>query len=597
MLINFKNITLITLFFLKISFLVAQSIPYTWQDKDFDEIKNFEMLVDKGYTFEQILTDSTLHFQKNPEKYKFEKDDYCWFRFSIQNNSVYTKQGYLRLIPHLENTLYYYNFENKKWEMLQKGIALHSFEIDNISFPIYIQAEKTTVFYIKSRVKELHSENYPVQLFANIYSTKMFENNQQFKIISCLVVGFAIFLFIIYNLYIYIFLQDKIYFYYIIMSFAGILYIIGFSGVLSMILPIHFYNLQVQPTGLLYYYTLDDIITVLFIWLSLFGYVQFARTYLQLSTYFEFWDKVLKYSLILFSCFQFLFMVSCFFKSFFIYVQMASISNLLVGIIALLIVYISFHSYLKGYKIGRYFLIANLFPLLTIFSIAIYIFIYEYNTRPIQLLPHIALVSQTLTFAIALVARINLLKDELKEKQLQAEILEKENERTLARNQYIELENEYIMAEIAHEVNQKAELQQKLEANQRELTANTLYLYQKNEMLNNLQKQIQNLSFKETTAQNREGIREIKSTIKNDFYLENDWDKFKIHFEQVHPNFFKELNEKYPTLTPNEIRLVTYYHLNMTAKEIATLLNINPTSVHRAKSRLNKKMEAIDKER
>ncbi len=96
-------------------------------------------------------------------------------------------------------------------------------------------------------------------------------------------------------------------------------------------------------------------------------------------------------------------------------------------------------------------------------------------------------------------------------------------------------------------------------------------------------------------TQNREGIKEIKSAIKNEIQSDTDWDKFKIHFEHIHPSFFEELNEKYPTLTTNEIRLAAYYHLNMSAKEIATLLNINPTSVHRAKSRLNKKMEDIDK--
>jgi DNA-binding NarL/FixJ family response regulator len=251
-------------------------------------------------------------------------------------------------------------------------------------------------------------------------------------------------------------------------------------------------------------------------------------------------------------------------------------------------------SLLQGYKPARYFLLANVVPLLTMIVLSVFLILKNTNLQGISLLPSTALLTQTVAFAIALVARVNLIKDELKEKQIQAEIVEKENDKILARNRYIELENEQIISDIAKEVNQKAKLQQKLESNQRELTANTLYLYQKNEMLETLQKQIQRLSFKDTTEQNRASIKDIKATLKNDTYLENDWDKFKLHFEAVHPNYFTELKEKYPTLTSNEIRLSAYYHLNMTNKEIATMLNINLTSVYKAKARLNKKMKEID---
>lgn len=614
----------LTLFFvLKASFLFAQ-IPYLWEVKYFDKIQNFEILLDKDYTFEQILTDSTLEFQENPKSYKFEKEEYCWFRFLAQNPSVYTKEGYIELMPNIDNTMYYYDFENNKWDSLSVGFAVLDFKRKMGVFPIVLQAKQINTFYFKLKVKDLHSQHYPINLFAVGFSKKDFENNEQFVFVSWLVVCFAVSLFIIYNLYIYISLKDKTYLYYIIMILGGLLYVTFFARIFNFILPFSFYNLDMQPNGTWRAYTLDNILSIFFIWLLLFGYVQFSRTYLQLSSNLVFWDRILKYMLILFSVFSLFFLVTSCFKSFYIYGWLAFISNLLVVVIILLICYATILSYRKGEELGFYSLLANLFPLLIVCIIAISLLINDDITQPIRLLPHIALVSKTVTFAIALVARINLLKDELKEKQLQAEILEKENEKMLARNRYIELENEHIIADmvtainremdlqekIKLEANQKAELQQKieleakqktdlqakLEANQRELTANTLYLYQKNELLTNLQKQIQNLSYQDTTTQNREGIREIKSALKNDIQLDSDWDNFKLHFEQVHPNFFKELNEKYPTLTKNEIRLAAYYHLNMSVKEIATLLNIHPRSVHKAKSRLNKKMEVMNNE-
>jgi DNA-binding NarL/FixJ family response regulator len=85
-------------------------------------------------------------------------------------------------------------------------------------------------------------------------------------------------------------------------------------------------------------------------------------------------------------------------------------------------------------------------------------------------------------------------------------------------------------------------------------------------------------------------IKNIEAVIKNNLYLDDDWERFRIHFEDVHPDFFKKLEAEHPTLTKNEVRLCAYFHINLSTKEIANLLNIDPASVRKAKMRLNKKM-------
>ncbi len=618
-----KKYYFLTLFFLLKSLSVFSQNIYTLKDKPSQRIDNFEMLIDKEYTFKQILNDSTLEFQENPKYYKFETEEYCWFRFSIKNNSAYMKEGYLALTPEIDNILYYYDYENEKWETIQLGFAITNFERMKVFFSIYLKPKSINTFYVKSKVKELNQQEYPVLLNVLYFNKSVMESREQFIVVSWLIVLCVMTLFFVYNLYIYIIFRDVTYLFYLLIVLGSTLYITAADDIFNFIIPFSFYNIQIQPNGFLYSYSINQILVVLSIWLILFGYIQFVRNYLKLSIYLPFWNIVLKYTLYAISIFNLFFIVAISFKSSsYIYHPLTLTNNVLVALVILFILFVSILSYRKGYKIARYFLVVNIIPLLCIIVVAVLAFIYEHN-MPNLLLPHIALTLQTVGFAIALVARINLLKDELKEKQLQAKDLQQENDRMLARNRYIELENEQIISEMVSAVNktmdlqkkieaeenqktelqeqieteikQKADLQAKLEANQRELTANSLYLYQKNEMLSSLQKQIEGLSYKETTTQNREGLREIKSTIKNDIQLENDWDSFKVHFEEVHPNFFTELNEKYPTLTKYEIRLSAYYHLNMTAKEIATLLNINPSSVHRAKSRLNRKMEAIEK--
>lgn len=51
-----------------------------------------------------------------------------------------------------------------------------------------------------------------------------------------------------------------------------------------------------------------------------------------------------------------------------------------------------------------------------------------------------------------------------------------------------------------------------------------------------------------------------------------------------------ELKQRYPSLTAYDLRLCTYLNANLTTKEIATLFNITPDSVKKAKHRLRKKM-------
>jgi hypothetical protein len=167
-----------------------------------------------------------------------------------------------------------------------------------------------------------------------------------------------------------------------------------------------------------------------------------------------------------------------------------------------------------------------------------------------------------------LVQRVLLIREELKQKQLETQELVFQNTLQQAQNEL---------------------LQEKLEANQRELASNTLYISQKNELLLDLKSSVQHLS-ENLPDTSQKVIKNIKAVIQNNLYLESDWERFRIHFEQVHPDFFKKLQAEHPNLTQNEIRLCAYFHINLSTKEIANLLNIDPASVRKAKMRLNKKM-------
>lgn len=70
----------------------------------------------------------------------------------------------------------------------------------------------------------------------------------------------------------------------------------------------------------------------------------------------------------------------------------------------------------------------------------------------------------------------------------------------------------------------------------------------------------------------------------------NIMDHLLLELEQSNRLFQTRLQAICPSLTAYELRLCTYLKANLSTKEIATLLNITPDSVKKAKHRLRKKL-------
>ena len=77
----------------------------------------------------------------------------------------------------------------------------------------------------------------------------------------------------------------------------------------------------------------------------------------------------------------------------------------------------------------------------------------------------------------------------------------------------------------------------------------------------------------------------------NNLNNEDDWEFVKEAFNNADKDFFKRLKEKHPALTPNDLKLCAYLRLNLSSKEIASLLNISTRSTEVKRYRLRKKMD------
>lgn len=75
-----------------------------------------------------------------------------------------------------------------------------------------------------------------------------------------------------------------------------------------------------------------------------------------------------------------------------------------------------------------------------------------------------------------------------------------------------------------------------------------------------------------------------------DAYLKIDDKTFEIQMDELHQEFFKKLKDQFPTLSNNDLRLCAYLRVGLNSKEIADILNIQPSSSYISRSRLRKKL-------
>ncbi|GAA4278789.1 tetratricopeptide repeat protein [Aquimarina mytili] len=123
----------------------------------------------------------------------------------------------------------------------------------------------------------------------------------------------------------------------------------------------------------------------------------------------------------------------------------------------------------------------------------------------------------------------------------------------------------------------------------RKLVAATANLALKTDLLskvNDLLGQIKNQPSQNLTKE----INETQTQIKIQKNMDTMWKEFFIHFEEVHPEFLKDLKSRY-NITQHDLKICAFLKMNLSNKEICQLMNINPTTVrvniHRIKKKLN----------
>ncbi|MES2410788.1 MAG: hypothetical protein V4535_05020 [Bacteroidota bacterium] len=127
------------------------------------------------------------------------------------------------------------------------------------------------------------------------------------------------------------------------------------------------------------------------------------------------------------------------------------------------------------------------------------------------------------------------------------------------------------------------QFQNDLEFKESQLSAITIQMLEKNELLDEIKTV---LNRKEPTSE-----KEIKKLVSKYTIQDNNWKDFDNYFESINKNFYTRLKQKYPEISSNDLKICALIKLNLSIKEMASILNISPDSVKTARHRLRKKLQ------
>lgn len=172
-------------------------------------------------------------------------------------------------------------------------------------------------------------------------------------------------------------------------------------------------------------------------------------------------------------------------------------------------------------------------------------------------------------------------KSRLKEKEAQREKYKQreqklKEEALITEKEMIKLRNEKLNLEMIHK--------------EKELANSTMLIIQKNEILHKLRNDLNKIKPKIHDEHLKNDLNTTVKRIGKEIDNEKQWQVFNTHVEQVHEDLFKKLKVQYPELTPRELSLCAYLRMNISSKEIATLMNISTRGVEISRYRIRKKL-------
>jgi len=157
------------------------------------------------------------------------------------------------------------------------------------------------------------------------------------------------------------------------------------------------------------------------------------------------------------------------------------------------------------------------------------------------------------------------------------------------------LKIENLEKSVEDKIHRHDDLGKELKFRQNEMVTMAMSIIHKNEFLNSLKEEVIKIKANIRDHETRLGLNKLSLMITQDLSIDRDREKFQMHINEQNSNFIHRLSDSFSTMTDNEKRLASLLRLNLSSKEIASILNISPKSVEMNRYRLRKKLKVDPK--
>ena len=113
---------------------------------------------------------------------------------------------------------------------------------------------------------------------------------------------------------------------------------------------------------------------------------------------------------------------------------------------------------------------------------------------------------------------------------------------------------------------------------------------EKNSQLEQIKTDFEDFKNEQAPGLDEKRMERLDHLNRTTILTDDDWNKFKQLFEQVHKDFLKRLREKLPDLTQAEVRLVCLTKLELGTKQMAGILGVSLDTIRKSRYRLRKKL-------
>ncbi len=124
-----------------------------------------------------------------------------------------------------------------------------------------------------------------------------------------------------------------------------------------------------------------------------------------------------------------------------------------------------------------------------------------------------------------------------------------------------------------------------LEHERRRLVSSAMAITEKDNLIESV---IEDLSDLQQSEEIPSRLDRLQQSLRIHLSGRQDWEVFKVMFDNVHPRFSSILKDSYPEVTEGDIRLAIYIRAGLTTKQISRMLLLQPDSVKKNRQRLRR---------